>query len=117
MKKILKFEYLALLVVSAGTYFYLGYNWIFFLVLLFMPDLSMVGYLINPKVGAIIYNLGHVYISPTILLLVFFSIDIKMLLGISLIWFAHISMDRLLGFGLKHFSGFKDTHLGQMGKT
>jgi hypothetical protein len=30
---------------------------------------------------------------------------------IALIWIAHIAFDRLLGFGLKYPTQFKDTHL------
>ena len=116
MKTILKLEYLALLIVSILVYFDLQYSWIFFIVLLFLPDLSMVGYLVNSKIGATIYNLGHTYISPTILLLMFFLFDKKLFLGVALIWFSHISLDRLLGYGLKHSSSFKDTHLGPIGK-
>jgi hypothetical protein len=37
-----------------------------------------------------------------------------MLAGIIL--FAHSSMDRLFGYGLKYFTGFSDTHLGKIGK-
>jgi hypothetical protein len=27
------------------------------------------------------------------------------------VWFAHIGMDRLMGYGLKYPTDFKDTHL------
>jgi Domain of unknown function (DUF4260) len=30
---------------------------------------------------------------------------------LSLIWIAHIGLDRMLGFGLKYPTRFKDTHL------
>ena len=30
---------------------------------------------------------------------------------IALIWLAHIGMDRMLGYGLKYPTGFKDSHL------
>jgi hypothetical protein len=32
-------------------------------------------------------------------------------LQIALIWLAHIGVDRMLGYGLKYPTGFKDTHL------
>jgi hypothetical protein len=32
-------------------------------------------------------------------------------LALSLIWIAHIGFDRMLGFGLKYPTVFKDTHL------
>ncbi|WP_374546522.1 DUF4260 family protein [Rhodoblastus sp.] len=38
-----------------------------------------------------------------------------------MVWTAHIGLDRLLGFGLKHPAGFAFTHLGArktaLGKT
>jgi hypothetical protein len=36
--------------------------------------------------------------------------------SVALVWFAHIGMDRSLGYGLKHTSGFRDTHLGRIGR-
>jgi hypothetical protein len=30
------------------------------------------------------------------------------------IWLAHIGLDRLVGYGLKYPSDFKDTHLGRV---
>ncbi len=30
---------------------------------------------------------------------------------LALVWGAHIGMDRMLGYGLKYRTGFKDTHL------
>jgi hypothetical protein len=36
------------------------------------------------------------------------------LLGIGLIWTAHIGMDRALGYGLKYQNGFEFTHLGRL---
>lgn len=32
------------------------------------------------------------------------------------ILFAHSSLDRILGYGLKHFDSFRNTHLGTIGK-
>jgi hypothetical protein len=36
-----------------------GGNWLFFVPLLLLPDLSMLGYLAGPRVGAAMYNLVH----------------------------------------------------------
>lgn len=35
----------------------------------------------------------------------------RMTLLLALIWTAHIGLDRMLGFGLKYPTRFKDTHL------
>ena len=40
----------------------------------------------------------------------------ELIVGLALIWIAHIGMDRLLGYGLKYPSGFRDTHLGAIGR-
>ena len=33
---------------------------------------------------------------------------------VALIWLAHIGADRLLGYGLKYPTAFKDTHLNRV---
>jgi Domain of unknown function (DUF4260) len=33
---------------------------------------------------------------------------------VGLIWLAHIGIDRVLGYGLKYPTGFKDTHLSRV---
>lgn len=74
----------------------------------------MFGYLFNEKVGAIIYNIFHTY---TIVILAFFIsvfISSSTLLAVSIIWMAHIGMDRMFGFGLKYPTSFKDTHLNRV---
>jgi hypothetical protein len=38
------------------------------------------------------------------------------LLGVGLIWCAHIGFDRALGYGLKSPEGFRFTHLGKIGR-
>ena len=37
--------------------------------------------------------------------------ELRMYAILALIWVAHIGMDRLMGYGLKYPSAFKDTHL------
>ena len=34
-------------------------GWALFVVLFFAPDLSMLGYLVNPEIGAAAYNAAH----------------------------------------------------------
>lgn len=101
----------------ASIYFYNFYNFSFlwFAILLFTIDLFMAGYLINERIGAYIYNLGHSLAIPITLLVfgTFYSNSVVISLG--LIWLAHIGLDRVLGYGLKNESGFKNTHLGHIG--
>ncbi len=92
------------------------YSWLVFVLLLFTVDVSMLGYLVNPRVGAVVYNLGHNYSAPVALLLVAL-LGVTSLIPFSIIWAAHIAMDRALGYGLKFDTGFQDTHLGKIGKN
>ena len=71
----------------------------------------MLGYVANKKVGAAIYNLAHTYTAPFLLLLVFWLGGRTCDAWLALIWFAHIGFDRLIGYGLKYETAFKDTHL------
>ena len=109
-----RLEGLALLAASVAVYAS-NPDWILFAVLLLVPDLAMAGYLRGPRFGAITYNLAHLKILPlalgTIGLLTSNTLEIQL----ALIWFAHIGMDRALGYGLKLETGFSDTTLGKIG--
>ncbi|MBN8089130.1 DUF4260 domain-containing protein [Vibrio vulnificus] len=90
-------------------------DWITFSALFFFPDIAILGYLISSKVGAIAYNCTHSLIGAGILLLTSIALSFELAKVISIIWFAHIGFDRMLGYGLKYSSNFKDTHLGIIG--
>lgn len=85
------------------------------LLLIILPDISIIGYLKNPRVGAAIYNLAHTYVSPFILFIFSFIYHQPWGLLFSFLWVAHIGIDRVLGIGLKFPTGFSDTHLGKIG--
>ena len=40
-------------------------SWMWFFVLFLLPDLSMVGYVFGPRVGAASYNVGHLCAWPS----------------------------------------------------
>lgn len=113
-KIILHLEGFAVLVLSIYFYKYNQFSWSFFFMLLFVPDISLFGYFINNKKGAIIYNLGHNYIFATITIILGLKLSNQTALAIGLIWSAHIGMDRMLGYGLKYPTRFKDTHLSRV---
>ena len=83
--------------------------------LLFVPDVVMAGYARSSRVGALLYNLAHSYPLPAVLGAAAWAADAPLWQGVSLIWFAHIGLDRALGYGLKYETDFKDTHLGRIG--
>lgn len=95
------------------AWFAFGGSW-WVVLLILLPDLSMLGYLVNPRVGAAIYNLIHSYPLPALLLVLGILTHTQALTGILLL--AHIGMDRAAGYGLKLASGFQDTHLGRIGR-
>ncbi len=71
----------------------------------------MVGYLGGVRVGASIYNIVHTLTGPLLLIAYCALMARFTMLPYALIWTAHIGMDRMLGFGLKYPTNFKDTHL------
>jgi hypothetical protein len=108
---LLRFEEAALLAATVLVYAHLHLSWLLFAVLFFAPDLFMLGYLANPRLGAAIYNLGHFLLIPLALFAAGYTTHRPLLLAIGLIWFSHIAFDRMLGYGLKYPAHFKDTHL------
>lgn len=116
MSRILRLESFVLLAIVIYAYYIFEGSWIVFGLALFTFDVSMLGYLINNKVGAGIYNLGHSYVLPGLLMLVGYANDIRWLVLFALIWLAHISLDRALGYGLK-LRDFHHTHLGTIDKS
>lgn len=107
----MRWDGLAAATVSALLYARTGASWWMFAALWLVPDLSMFGYLAGRFVGARIYNAIHAYATPLTLAACALVLHADPLLPIALIWINHIAVDRLLGYGLKYPSGFKDTHL------
>lgn len=113
-KFLLHIEGLVVLAICIYFYFHLQFSWIVFIVLLLVPDLSALGYLKNVKVGSALYNLFHTYTIPALIMLSSLLIHNNNGLMISLIWIAHIGMDRMIGYGLKYPTKFQDTHLNRV---
>lgn len=92
-------------------YFHGHHPWWLLLVLVLAPDLSMLGYLAGPRVGAATYDVAHTYALPVALAVAGVVADANAAVEVGLIWIAHIGIDRTIGYGLKYPTGFKDTHL------
>ena len=110
----LRLEGLAAAALSAVFYARTGASWWLFAALWLTPDLSMMGYLGGPKMGARIYNAIHSYVTPAALAVTALLLKSPALLPYALIWMNHIGVDRLLGYGLKYPQGFRFTHLGKL---
>jgi hypothetical protein len=99
------------LALSLIFYLAIHANWLLFIILLLAPDLAILGYLRGVRVGTICYNLVHTFVGPFLLIAYAFLGGASWLLPYALIWTSHIALDRMLGFGLKYPTGFRDTHL------
>lgn len=115
MNHLLKLEELGQFILSILLFNQLDYAWWVFPAMILLPDISMLGYLINAKIGAWSYNLfHHKFTGITILILGFwFNSPLAALSGI--IIFGHSALDRIFGYGLKFNDDFKNTHLGWIG--
>jgi Domain of unknown function (DUF4260) len=91
-------------------------GWLLFALLILAPDVGLAGYAAGPRVGAIAYNAVHTTLGPAAVAVIGILGESAGAVSVALVWFAHIGMDRMLGYGLKHTSGFRDTHLGRIGR-
>jgi len=116
MKTTIKLEEAMMSALSLSLFYHENFSWTWFAILFLAPDIGLLGYLNNPKTGAVTYNILHhkglailIYLSG-----IYFSIPKLQFTGILL--FAHSSFDRILGYGLKYSDSFHNTHLGMIGK-
>ncbi len=116
MKKIIQLEELAMFLLTIYLFSRLSFAWWWYPALILVPDLSMVGYLFGNKVGAITYNVVHHKAVAIAVYIAGLHLQNEWLQLIGLILFGHSSIDRMMGYGLKTFAGFKSTHLGEIGK-
>ncbi len=111
VRPLLRLEGLAVFIAGLIAYDRLGGDWLWLVPALLLPDLSAIGYLAGPAVGSLVYNLVHNWAFGLVVLGagLFWSIPLVTLAGVVLI--AHVGMDRVAGYGLKHPGSFKDTHM------
>jgi hypothetical protein len=114
---LLRAEGIVLLVGAVWGYRAAGGSWLLFVLLVMLPDLSMIGYLVGPRVGAAVYNTAHTALLPAALVGIGVWLGHDTLLLVGLVWLAHIGLDRALGYGLKDSTGFADTHLLRGGRA
>ena len=114
---ILRAEGGALALAAAAAYAASGHGWLLFAALFLTPDLSFAAYALGPRVGAFAYNCVHSTVPALVLAALGQALGATEVVGVALIWLAHIGFDRALGYGLKHGSSFADTHLGRIGKA
>lgn len=111
---LLHLEGAALLTAALTLYAHSGFNWWTLALFLLAPDLAIVFYAVNPRIGGFVYNLVHTTVFPLALGLLSASSGNPAGVQIALIWLAHIGMDRTFGYGFKYPENFKETHFSRI---
>lgn len=114
---LLRLEGCAVFVLALTIYWQQSFGWPLFWSTLLLPDLAMLGYLVNAQFGARAYNITHSKLLPGVLAMLAITTGNTLFMALALIWFVHIGVDRLLGYGLKYPEGFSITHLGVIGQS
>ena len=112
MKTLLRIEEAFLFGLAVYLYSTLKLPWWLFFALLLVPDVSMLGYTVNTRIGAIIYNIFHHRAFSISLFVVGAIANVEVLQLIGVIIFAHTNLDRVFEYGLKYADQFQHTHLG-----
>jgi hypothetical protein len=115
IENLLKLEELGQFLLSIILFNHLSYPWWIYPAFILLPDLSMVGYLVNTRTGAWLYNLFHHKLVAIIILVLGYWFNVSALTLAGIILFGHSAMDRIFGYGLKLPDDFKHTHLGWIG--
>lgn len=104
-------------VAASILFFFLGDGFVWWVALaaFFVPDVSFAAYALGSRIGAIGYNIVHVYAFGAVPLTLGMAIDSATITQLGALWLAHSGFDRMLGYGLKSKRGFKITHLGRIG--
>ncbi len=114
---LLRLEGCAVFVLALAVYWQQSFSWPLFWSTLLLPDLAMLGYLVNARFGTRAYNITHSKFLPGVLAVVAITTGNTLFMALALTWFVHIGVDRLLGYGLKYPEGFRITHLGVIGRA
>lgn len=112
---LLRLEGFMVFLLGLTIYWWQSFSWPLFWLTILLPDVALLGYLINAKFGARAYNITHTKLLPAALAIHGVASGNGSTMSLALIWFMHIGIDRMLGYGLKYPTGFKFTHLGNIG--
>jgi hypothetical protein len=116
VRRWLRLEGLAGLALGWIVWQSMGGQLVWFVPLLLVPDVSMLGYLRGPRIGALTYNLAHNWLTAGVVFAIGGAFDNVPIMLAGTILVAHVGIDRLLGYGLKYPTSFHDTHLGRIGR-
>lgn len=108
---LLRLTGLVLFAGSLALYIDGGWSILALVLLLLAPDVSLAGYALGPRTGAVIYNVGHALPLALALGAIGVLADSSVAVQVGLAWTAHIGIDWIAGYGFKYPSDFSDTHM------
>jgi Domain of unknown function (DUF4260) len=108
VRLLLRLEGLAIAVGAIVLFAELDASWWIFVALILAPDVAFVAYAAGPRIGAAAYNLTHNLILPIALGTTGVLVNSVATTAVAL---TCIGVDRLLGYGLKYPTAFRDTHM------
>ena len=111
MKNTLRLEEIIMFGLSLYFFNNTEFAWWWYPALILTPDIGMLGYLFNTKIGALFYNLFHHKGIAVLLLCTGWYFESSGLELAGIILFGHACLDRIFGYGLKYDDDFKHTHL------
>jgi hypothetical protein len=114
MKWLLRIEEFALFAASLWLFHKTDYSWWWYPALFLVPDLGMAGYVAGNRFGAATYNLTHHKAVALLMSGIGLWAGSGFLVMLGIVFLGHSSADRVLGYGLKHPTGFRYTHLGTL---
>ena len=86
-------------------------SWIWLAALFLAPDLAFIAAAFGGTAATRAYNATHTYVLPVLLAVAGVASDAQFVVGLALIWAAHIGVDRFAGYGLKYSLARKSTHI------
>lgn len=116
MKNTLKLEEWAQFILCYVLTLEIDFPWWYFWAFLLLPDIGMLGYLVNTRIGAFTYNLLHHKGIAILVVAAGWYMISEYVLFAGIILYGHSSFDRIMGYGLKYSDSFQHTHLGWIGK-
>ena len=112
----LRLESAALFAASMAVWPLTGLAWWWYAALFLLPDLALLGYLQGPRLGALLYNLAHSQTLGLALAIGGWWLGEPNWMAAGILLVGHSAFDRMAGYGLKYSSGFRETHLGRIGR-
>lgn len=114
MKRLLALEEIGLFGLSLFMFAQLPYGWGLFALFILVPDVFMVGYLVNKRFGALVYNVGHHRGLALFVWGLGYHLGVSWVMLTGVILFSHASLDRMVGYGLKYGDDFKHSHVQEI---